>query len=64
MTELLLIGINQRMGYKNRNILWVDPYWLDKIPDGSRVVLYGGGEIEYNADIHKYDADMHDGVSP
>lgn len=22
-----------------------------------------GGEIEYNADIHKYDADMHDGVS-
>lgn len=45
VTELLLLGINQRMGYQNRNLLWVDPYWLDKIPDGSRVVLYGGGEM-------------------
>ncbi len=45
VAELLLLGINQRMGYQNRNLLWVDPYWLDQIPDGSRVVLYGGGEM-------------------
>lgn len=45
VTELLLLGINQRLGYKNRNLLWVDPYWVGEIPDGSRVVFYGGGEM-------------------
>lgn len=45
ITELLVIGLNQRMGFKNRNLLWVDPYWLDKIPKNARIVLYGGGEL-------------------
>lgn len=42
--ELLLAGINTRLGFETRNLLWFDPYWLEQIPDGSRVVFYGGGE--------------------
>lgn len=45
ITELLLKGINTILGFENRNLLWIDPYWLDKIPNGSRIVLYGGGEL-------------------
>lgn len=45
IVELLVKGINSRLGFQNRNILWIDPYWLDKIPTGSRVILYGGGEL-------------------
>lgn len=44
ITEMLLSGINSRLGFKIRNLLWFDPYWLDRIPDGARVVLYGAGE--------------------
>lgn len=44
VTDLLLKGINTLLGFQTRNLLWFDPYWLDKIPDGSRVVLYGAGE--------------------
>lgn len=42
--ELLLKGMNSLMGFETRNLLWFDPYWLDKIPGGSKVVLYGAGE--------------------
>lgn len=42
--ELLLKGMNTLLGFKTRNLLWFDPYWLDQIPKGARVVLYGAGE--------------------
>ncbi len=45
ITELLYKGINTRLGFENRNLLWIDPYWLCEIPHGSKVVLYGGGEL-------------------
>lgn len=44
VTELLILGINKRLGFRNRNMLWIDPYWLQEIPEGKRIVLYGGGE--------------------
>lgn len=50
ITELLLLGINKRMGFQNRNLLWIDPCWLDRIPLHARIVLYGGGEL---ADTYK-----------
>lgn len=28
IVELLYKGINSRMGFKNRNLLWIDPYYL------------------------------------
>lgn len=45
ITEMLYKGINSRMGFKNRNLFWIDPYWLSKLAYGSRVVLYGAGEL-------------------
>lgn len=44
MIEILLAGINTRLGFGIRNLLWFDPYWLESIPAGSRIVLYGSGE--------------------
>lgn len=45
ITELLYKGINSRLGFENRDLFWVDPYWLSEIPPGSKVALYGGGEL-------------------
>lgn len=44
MIEMLLSGINTRLGFQTRNLLWFDPYWLEAIPAGSRIILYGSGE--------------------
>ena len=43
--ELLHKGINILLGFENKNLLWVDPYWLDKIPKNAKIVLYGAGEL-------------------
>lgn len=45
VTELLFKGINTRMGFHHRNLLWIDPDWLKELPHDARVVLYGGGEL-------------------
>ncbi len=45
ITEMLIHGINTRLGFENRNMLWVDPYWLDRIPHGAKILLYGAGEL-------------------
>jgi glycosyltransferase involved in cell wall biosynthesis len=45
VTELLIQGINTRMGFRNSNMLWIDSYWVSKIPGGARVVVYGGGAL-------------------
>lgn len=45
ITELLYKGINLLLGFENKNLLWVDPYWLDAIPAGSGIILYGAGDL-------------------
>ncbi len=45
VTEMLYKGINSRMGFENKNLLWIDPYWLKELPLGARVALYGAGEL-------------------
>lgn len=45
ITELLYKGINTLLGFENKNLLWIDPYWLDEIPSNSKIVLYGAGEL-------------------
>lgn len=56
VTQLLLHGINTRLGFSARNLLWIDPYWLKEIPSGKRVALYGGGELghKYLAQLQTY----------
>lgn len=41
--ELLYKGVNTLMGFENANLLWVDPYWMDTMPQGSKILLYGAG---------------------
>ena len=43
--ERLIHGINTHIGLKNRNLLWVDPYWLNNIPENAKIVLYGAGDL-------------------
>lgn len=43
--ELLYKGINTLMGFENKNLLWIDPYWLDKVPMNAKIILYGAGEL-------------------
>lgn len=45
MMELLILGINTRLGFANKNMMRIDPYWVDKLPMGARIVLFGGGEL-------------------
>ncbi len=45
VTELLIKGVNTRLGFQHRNLLWIDPSWLNNFPRNSRIVLYGGGEM-------------------
>ncbi|MDE6626571.1 MAG: glycosyltransferase [Lachnospiraceae bacterium] len=45
ITELLYKGINTLLGFENKNLLWIDPYWLDKIPVNAKIILYGAGEL-------------------
>lgn len=45
MMELMFLGMNKRMGFQNKNMIWIDPYWLDQLPLHAEIVLYGGGEL-------------------
>ena len=45
LIELIFLGINRRMGFRNKNMLWIDPYWMDKLPLNARIVLYGAGDL-------------------
>lgn len=45
LTELLYKGINSRLGFKNSNLFWLDPYYLDLIPSDSKIALYGAGDL-------------------
>lgn len=45
ITELLYKGINSRLGFENRNLFWLDPYYQEDIPAGTKIVLYGGGDL-------------------
>lgn len=50
ITELLYKGINSRLGFENKNLLWIKPYYLEKIPHNSKLILFGAGEL---GDIYK-----------
>lgn len=43
--EQLYKGINSRMGLKNANLLWIDPYYLNELNRNDRIILYGWGDF-------------------
>lgn len=57
ITELLYKGINSRLGFLNENLLWIDPFWMEQIPPGSRILLYGAGALgrKYNQHIQNHE---------
>lgn len=45
ITEMLYKGINSRLGFANKNLLWLDPYWMEEFAEGTKFVLYGAGDL-------------------
>lgn len=45
ITELLYKGINSRLGFLDKNLLWIDPVWMESMPEKSRILLYGAGDL-------------------
>lgn len=45
ITQLLIKGINSRMGFSVKNLMWIDDDWMYKVPKGSRVLLIGSGSL-------------------
>lgn len=46
VVQILIKGINSRMGLSFNNLLWIDPYWMKEIGDNiEKIVIYGGGEL-------------------
>ncbi len=45
VTQLLIKGINSRMGFSVPNLMWIDTYWQYDVPEGSRVLLCGSGAL-------------------
>ena len=43
--ELLVLGMNNRLGFTHTNVFRVDPSWIDSIPQGSEIIIYGGGDL-------------------
>ncbi len=45
VTQLLIKGINTRMGFSVKNLMWIDREWINDIPEGSRILLFGSGAL-------------------
>ena len=45
VTQLLIKGINSRMGFSVKNLMWIDSDWMYKVPEGSRILLCGSGAL-------------------
>lgn len=61
IVELLYKGINSRLGFKNKNLLWIDPYYLPALPQNSKIVLCGAGElgeVYYNQLLSRKDIEV------
>lgn len=43
--ELLVLGMNNRLGFTHTNVFRIDPSWMDSVPQGSEIILYGGGDL-------------------
>ena len=45
ITQFAIKGINTWLGFKNHNLMWIDSYWMDYLPEGSKVAIYGAGDL-------------------
>ena len=45
VTQMVLRAVNEHLGFRNKGIMWISPGWIKQIPKGSRVILYGAGNL-------------------
>ena len=45
MMQQLMYAIGTNMDFSVPDVMWNSIYWLDEIPKGSRVVIYGAGRL-------------------
>ena len=45
ITQLLIKGINFRMGFSVKNLMWIDHDWMYQVAEGSSVLLFGSGAL-------------------
>lgn len=45
VVQFLIKGINTQMGFSFRNLMWIDPVWMETPGLGKRVALCGRGEL-------------------
>lgn len=41
----VLEGMNSYMGFPVSDLMWVEPKWIERFPEKSKVVLYGAGRL-------------------
>lgn len=45
IVQFLIKGINTQMGFSFRNLMWIDPVWMEDSSLGIRIALCGRGDI-------------------
>ena len=45
IVQYVIRAVNEHMDFLVPNMMWIDPDWVSKIPDNSKVVLYGAGNL-------------------
>ena len=45
ITQLLIKGINTRMGFSINNLMWIDRNWIYDIPKNSLILVFGKGAL-------------------
>lgn len=41
----VLDGLNTHMGFPVPDLMWISPRWIERFPEGSKIVLYGAGRL-------------------
>lgn len=52
IVQFLIKGINTQMGFSFRNLMWIDPSWIENQDLGERIAVYGKGELGRTYEMH------------
>ena len=52
IVQFLIKGINTQLGFSFKNLMWIDPNWMEEPRLGKRVAIYGQGELAKTYERH------------
>ncbi|ETP71131.1 glycosyl transferase [Lachnospiraceae bacterium JC7] len=52
IVQFLIKGINTQLGFSFRNLMWIDPDWIEEPGLGERIAIYGRGELGKTYEKH------------